>query len=325
MVRTFLKGNPRQVPTGQRAGDGMRSGSGLRRGKGLPLAAAALAAALLGASPARAVDEIQVYTGEINEVGQFSVQQHLNYTIKGLTEPAYPGALVDNHALNGTPEFAYGVTPWLELGLYIPWAVNGEGQFLSNNFKLRTEFATPDAAKKDFFYGINFEYDFPSWPFVPAHFAMEVRPIIGWRDTKWEFIINPIIDFSWGGQLGGADFAPAARLARNLGEDRFIGLEYYSALGTPGNWQSFQQQSHQLFAVTDFKIGEVDVDFGIGYGLTPGSDRWVAKTIISYAFPVQGKKSGDSSSGMKAPINLRSMFPEQSPEQMARNPLAFMQ
>ena len=291
------------------------------------MAAVSLAAAALAASPVHAVDEIQVYTAEINEVGQFSVQQHLNYTIKGLTEPAYPGALIDNHALNGTPEFAYGVTPWLELGLYVPWAVNEQGQFLSNNFKLRTLFVIPDAPKKDFFYGLNFEYDFPNWPFVPARFAMEVRPIIGWRNPQWEFIINPIIDFAWGGQLGGVDFAPAARLARNLGNDRFIGLEYYSGLGTPGNFESFLQQSHQLFAVTDFKIGEVDVDFGIGYGLTPGSDRWVAKTIISYAFPVPGKKKDDDASPgmMKSPMSLRSMFPQQSPEQMARNPLAGLQ
>ena len=75
--------------------------------------------------------------------------------------------------------------------------------------------------------------------------------------------------------------------------------------------------------MTDFKVGEVDVDFGIGYGLTPGSDRWVVKTIISYAFPVPGKKKDDDSSpGMKTPLSLRSMFPQQSVEQMARNPLA---
>jgi hypothetical protein len=307
----------------------MRSGFHRWGFHGVPLLAAiSLAAAQLWAGPraAYAADEIQVYTGEINEVGQFSVQQHLNYTIKGLTQPDYPGALISNHALNGTPEFAYGVTPWLELGLYIPFAVNEQGQFLSNNFKLRALFATPDAAKKDFFYALNFEFDFPSWPFVPAHYAMEVRPIIGWRNAQWEFIVNPIIDFAWGGQLGGVEFAPAARFMRNLGEDRFIGLEYYSALGNPGNWQSFQQQAHELFAVTDFKVGEVDVDFGVGYGLTSGSDRWIVKTILSYAFPVPGKKKDDdSSSGMKAPISLRSMFPQQSPEQMARNPLAGLQ
>jgi hypothetical protein len=286
------------------------------------LAAASLC--LVGSRLARAVDEIQVYTAEINQVGQFSIQQHLNYTIKGIPDPAYPGALVSNRALNGTPEFAYGVTPWLELGLYVPWAVNGEGRFLSNNIKLRTLFAIPDAEKKDFFYGLNFEYDFPTWPFVPSRYAMEVRPIIGWRNSQWELIINPIIDFAWG-QLGDVDFAPAARLARKLGEDQFIGLEYYSGLGAPGSFPSFTQQSHQLFAVTDFKIGKIDVDLGIGYGLTPGSDRWVAKTILTYEFPVPGKKDDESSPVMKTPLAMRSMFSQQSLEQMARNPLAGLQ
>jgi hypothetical protein len=190
---------------------------------------------LIGPRITHAADEIQVYNADINEVGQFSIQQHFNYTITGIPTPAYPGALVSNHALNETPEFAYGVTPWLELGLYVPGAVNGQGQFLSNNIKLRALFAIPDADKKDFFYGLNFEYDFPTWPFVPSRFAMEVRPIIGWRNPQWEFIINPIIDFAWG-QLGEVDFAPAARLARKLGEDRFIGIEYYSGLGSPGNF-----------------------------------------------------------------------------------------
>jgi hypothetical protein len=295
---------------------------GLRRATAPLLAAFVLCS--WGPDVAHAIDEIQVYNADINEVGQFSVQQHLNYTMKGQPDPDYPGGLVSNHALNGTPEFAYGVTPWLEFGLYVPFAVNGQSQFLSDNFKLRTLFATPDAGKKDFFYGLNFEYDLPRWAFVPSRFAMEVRPIVGWRNKEWEFIVNPIVDFAWG-QLGTVNFTPAARLARNLGDDRFIGLEYYGGLGTPGNFQSYQQQSHQLFAVTDFKIGEVDVDFGVGYGLTSGSDRWVAKTILSYAFPVPGKKEGDSTPGMKAPLNLNSMFSQQSPEQIARNPLAGLQ
>jgi hypothetical protein len=33
--------------------------------------------------------------------------------------------------------------------------------------------------------------------------------------------------------------------------------------------------------VVDFKIGRFDVDFGAGYGLTGGSDRWITKLIIS--------------------------------------------
>jgi hypothetical protein len=294
----------------------MRLGTGLRRAAVSLLAGAS--ACLLGPRLADAADEIQVYNAEIAEVGQFSVQQHLNYAITGRNYPDFPGGLVPNHALNGTPEFAYGVTPWFELGLYIPWAVNEEGQFLSNAFKLRTLFVTPDAAKKDFFYGLNFEYDYTTAPFSPTRFAMEVRPIIGWRNPQWEFIVNPIVDFTFGAN-GNADFAPNARLARKLGEDFFIGLEYYTDLGTPGSFSSFQDQVHELFAVADFKVGEIDVDIGLGYGLTTGSDKWIVKTILSYAFPVPGK-SGDSDAGSKTPPTMRARQPSAS--QMALDPLA---
>ena len=42
----------------------------------------------------------------------------------------------------------------------------------------------------------------------------------------------------------------------------------------------FNEQQHNIYAVTDFKIGRWDVNAGIGYGLTSASDRWMAKMII---------------------------------------------
>jgi ABC-type uncharacterized transport system permease subunit len=36
------------------------------------------------------------------------------------------------------------------------------------------------------------------------------------------------------------------------------------------------------------------VNFGVGYGLTPASDRWVIKTIVGYAFPVSGSNPAAS-------------------------------
>ena len=43
---------------------------------------------------------------------------------------------------------------------------------------------------------------------------MEIRPIIGWRNPQWEFIVNPIVDLGFG-TFGDIDFLPAARLARS--------------------------------------------------------------------------------------------------------------
>jgi hypothetical protein len=66
-----------------------------------------------------------------------------------------------------------------------------------------------------------------------------------------------------------------------------------------------------VFAVTDFKVGVIDVDFGIGYGLTSGSDRWVAKTILTYAFPV-GDNKQDEKAGIKTPPTMKASLRQPS-------------
>ncbi len=240
-------------------------------------------------------DEIQVYNADIAEAGQWTYEQHLNYAFVGQTQPEFPGGFVSNHSLQGTPEFAYGLTEWWEAGFYLPFAVSGSGEFLSGGAKVRSLFVIPDAAKRSFFYGVNFELGYETPKFSLTRWALEIRPIIGVRNTEWELIANPIVDASFG-KAGEADFAPALRLARKLGEDRFIGLEYYADFGKIGDFLPLREQSHQLFAVTDFKLDKVDVELGIGHGFTSGSDGLVVKAIIGYAFPVPGKSDGVESS-----------------------------
>ena len=280
-------------------GAGFRSGFRCVRFAGI--ACLLLAAPLPAFAVDQVHDEIQVYKAEIAEVGQFTYEQHFNYAAIGQTMPEFPGGFTSNRSLQGTPEFAYGVTKWWELGLYLPFAVNGQGEFLSDGAKIRTLFVVPEAAKRDFFYGVNFELGYEMPQFAPSPWALEIRPIIGVRNKDWELIANPIVDVSFGSS-GEADFAPALRLARNLGEDRFIGLEYYADFGKIGGFLPLQQQSQQLFAVTDFKVGEVDVELGAGYGFTTGSDRLVFKAILGYAFPVPGKSNSDNS--LSAPLGM---------------------
>ncbi len=259
-----------------------------RHGVGRRWLAPALAAVLAStlATAARATDEIQVYNAGIAAVGQFTIQQHLNYTPLGLKEPPFPGGFPSNHALNGTPEFAYGLTDWWELGLYLPFAVQNN-QFLSDAFKVRSLFVVPHAEQQPFFYGVNFELSNPTPRFSQSRWALETRPIIGVRNAEWEFIVNPIVDASFG-RFGEVDFLPAARLARRLDKELFVGLEYYSDLGQFGHFGKLSEQQHTLFAVTDFKVWDIDVNLGVGYGMTPASDRWVVKGILGYAFPAPG-------------------------------------
>ena len=259
---------------------------------------------------ASATDEIQVYNAAIAAVGQFTIEQHLNYTPMGVKDPPFPGGLISDGAINGTPEFAYGLTDWWELGLYLPFAIQNE-RFYSNAFKLRTLFVSPHADQRNVFYGVNFEFSNETPPFAQTRFAMEIRPIIGVRNSEYEFIVNPIVDVGFG-RFGEQHFAPAARLARKLDQDLFVGLEYYTDLGQIGRLPGFANQEHTLFAVTDFKLGVVDVDFGVGYGLTPASDRWVIKTILGYAFPVPTSKDTGSDRTTTGPINPMSRATQRS-------------
>jgi opacity protein-like surface antigen len=246
-------------------------------------------------------DEIQVYNGEIAEEGQWTAQHHLNYAFQGRTQPDFPGGLTPNHTLNGTPEFAYGVKPWFEFGFYVPWAIDHDG-YHSNAAKLRTLFATPDADKREFFYGINFEYDYLMPKFSETRFGMEIRPIIGWRKDDYEFIINPIVDIGFGSK-GDATFAPAARFARKWGEDFALAVEYYTDLGPIGAFSPLNQQLHSIWGVVDFKVGRFDIEFGVGHGLTrPGSDPWISKLMITTNLFDSAAEEPKMSGSLKKPM-----------------------
>jgi hypothetical protein len=244
--------------------------------------ALALLLALLAASPAAASDEIQVYTGEIAGPREWTLQQHLNYGLRARTGRDYPGALPNRGTVNGTPELAYGVTDWYELGLYAPFAVH-EDRFYPGGAKIRNLFVTPDAGNRAFFYGLNTELSWAPHRFSRSLWNLEFRPIIGVHTGRWEIASNPIVDFGIGGHQPSA-FLPANRVSYAVTETLSFGAESYSDFGSPGRFASFNNQAHQIFAVTDVRLGAFDINIGIGRGLTPASDRWAVKTIFGFAF-----------------------------------------
>jgi hypothetical protein len=246
--------------------------------------AAAAATVLVAAAGHAQTDEIQVYDAEINQPGQFSLQLHNNYTPIGRKQPDFPGGIVPNHTLNGVPEWAWGITDWLELGAYTPvYSWTGTGSFLIDGAKLRAEFVVPHAAERNFFYGVNFELSFNARYWEPRRNSGEIRPIIGGRIGPVDLIVNPIIDTSFQG-LGSLDFAPAARLAYNISETWAVALEHYADFGRFSHFEPVYAQQQLLFAAVDYKSSPASAEFGIGHGFTAGSDSLVMKLILSFDF-----------------------------------------
>ena len=241
-----------------------------------------LCAACLSALPAAAqTDEIQVYNAQIAASGIFNLTVHDNYTLSGLKTPRSAGGLVPDQTLNGVPEWAYGVTDWFEQGLYLPlYSVASNRGATLNGFKIRELFVVPGAADLPFFYGINFEFSYNAKHWDTSRTSQEVRPIIGWHLGQIDLIVNPIFDNPFRGAKN-LDFAPEGRIAYNFSKDWAIAAEQYSDFGPVRHLLPGDQQSQQLFGVIDFNGDPVQVEAGLGFGLTQASDRLVAKLILS--------------------------------------------
>lgn len=226
-------------------------------------------------------DEIQVYDASIAPEGVFNLTLHNNYTVNGLKTPAFPGGLVPDGTLNGVPEWAYGVTDWFEAGIYLPlYSVASNSGAQLDGFKLRALFVEPDAADRNFFYGINFEFSYNAKHWDENRYTSEIRPIVGWRFGEVDLIFNPILDNSYHG-FSALDFAPATRLAYNFSPEWAVAVEEYDDFGPLRHFYAGDQQSHQLFAVVDYSGAPMDVEAGIGFGLTRATDGLVLKLILS--------------------------------------------
>lgn len=226
-------------------------------------------------------DEIQVYNGDLAPVGVFNLTIHNNFTPRGLSTPAFLGAVTADKSWNGVPEWALGVTPWFEAGLYLPlysrdeqtgWGIDG--------FKLRALFAVPHAADREFFYGANFEFSFNAKRWDTTRFTSEIRPIVGWHLKPVDIILNPIVDTAYDG-LRNLEFVPAARVAYNFKSGWAGALEEYDDFGPLHAFLPAAAQVHQIYGVVDRTWKSWDIEAGVGVGMTGATDALTLKLILS--------------------------------------------
>ena len=228
-------------------------------------------------------DEIQVYDAAITEPGVFNLMLHTNFTPIGRKTPAFPGAIISDDSVNGTAEWAYGVTPWFEQGLYLPvYSFHSSNQGATiNGFKIRELFVRPHARDHKFFYGLNFEFSVNSLHWESRRITSEIRPIVGVHLHHWDLIYNPILDTDYTGGLKGLEFNPGGRIAYNLNQTWAVAAEEYDGFGPLRGFVPRSQQFHETWAVVDRSGGFVDVEAGVGVGWSGGADRLTLKLMIS--------------------------------------------
>jgi hypothetical protein len=260
----------------------------------VPVILSLVIAASAGVAVAQ-TDEIQVYDASHAAPGVFNLTWHNNFTPAGVDTPAFPGAVVADKSFNGVFEWAYGVTSWFEQGLYLPlYSADKNLGTTYDGFKIRELFTVPNADDRRFVYGVNFEFSVNAKHWDSSRATSEVRPIIGWHLKPWDVIINPILDTAYDG-LKNLDFAPETRVAYNLSATWAIAAEEYADYGPLRQFYTPGRQIHQLYAVVDRGGNLLNLEFGVGFGLTDASDPLTLKLLLSR----------DLNAGHKAPRQNR--------------------
>jgi hypothetical protein len=228
-------------------------------------------------------DEIQVYDAEIAEKGIFNLMIHTNFTPIGRKTPDYPGAIIPNDSVNGASEWAYGVTDWFEQGLYLPvysFYSQGRGATI-NGFKIRELFVRPHAADHKVFWGVNYEFSVNAKYWESRRITSEVRPIVGVHLHPVDIIFNPIVDTNFTGGFGNLEFVPATRVAYNFNDKWAVAAEEYADFGPLRQFLPAHDQFQEVWAVMDHNTRFVNIEAGVGVGVTAGADRLTLKLMLS--------------------------------------------
>jgi hypothetical protein len=234
--------------------------------------------------PAVMIDEIQVYTDDINAPGKFGLELHANTTLQGRSTPDYPGEITPQHGLRLTPEFSYGLSHDFEAGLYLPMERTGDGANDLAGAKIRLKWmpVQPDEKRGGWFFGLNGELSHLEQRFEAAQWAFELRTMVGYHARTWLLAANPVL----GWNMSGPDKSsrPEAELqlkaAWEIAHGVSFGPEYYADFGQLGRALPSAAQDHTLYAAFDIDLKPWVFNVGLGRGLTSAADPWTLKFIF---------------------------------------------
>jgi len=228
--------------------------------------------------------EFEVYGTDVPAKGAGELELHTNFVPSGAQLVDDPEGRATHRALRSSLELSTGLTSWLEASLYaITYARSGAGvQYVGN--RARFTAVAPSKWGLPFDAGLSQEIGYARAGFAENRWGYEITPILGKELGKVSLLLNPAFEKGLGAD-GKWEFEPRAQIGYALGDERSVGIEYYSVLGPVSRLDSVSHQRHQLFVTgkTELTSG-VEAGLGIGRGLTRNSDRWVIISRVELEF-----------------------------------------
>jgi hypothetical protein len=131
--------------------------------------------------------------------------------------------------------------------------------------------------------GVNVEVSALPARFEAGRWGLEVRPIAAWSGARLRLAVNPIVGVSFTG--GAPTFEPAAQVLYEFPGAASFGLESYAGLGPLPGLSPARDQQHYLYEVANLlAVRGLELNVGVGQGLTSASNALVFKMIVGYTF-----------------------------------------
>ena len=230
-----------------------------------------------------ASEEIQVYSDDKEDAGASSVDFHNNYTMGSRKTPQYLGEQAPNNVYRLTPEFNFGLTDTLELGVYLLTTRSPSGEWNSQGYKLRLKYIAPHD-NEGFFWGLNLETGKQNLAVSATPYNTELKTILGWNQEKWKYAVN--FNTAGSSNTGAGPLSEEVSFKINYVLDGVtqVGLESYNELGPLRSFQGLSSNSKTIFGVVDTEVAGHELNAGIGHGLNGESDKWIIKFIVNNKF-----------------------------------------
>lgn len=254
--------------------------------KGL-LIAAVLTAIVIPSHPVLAIDfyEIQIYGVDTTAQDHLQLELHSNTTATATGSQAK--ASIDPYQIHETLEATYGLLPWLEIGQYLCTAKldNGEYEYAGSRSKLH--FGIPMTERWPVQFGGNLELDYMRRAAEDNPLTLEVRPIARTSYGPFALIGNFAFEKPFSGPQThrGVQFAPSGELTWDAARWVTPAVEYYGDMGSLSAMPGVQGQQHFIVPAMNLNLlSQLELNLGVGVGLTRTSNGLFLKSIVGWTF-----------------------------------------
>jgi hypothetical protein len=178
-------------------------------------------------------------------------------------------------------EFTYGLTDRIEAAAYLTMAEPSSRafQWAGEKFRLRGRLFDEDVLPVNL--GWYAELEWHRTPqFDDASREFELRPIIEKDLGAFSILVNPKFEkvLAGVGKGQGVEFGYVAAVYSRWTRGLSPGLELYGGTGLIDRPDPAAGQQHYIFPVVRGELPEgIEYNFGVGWGLTRGSDRLIVK------------------------------------------------